>query len=670
MLGATLAGLVLWNAAATATAATAAAPAPAPPPIEAFLARPEINGMRLSPSGRYLASIQRRGTGQAVVVLDRQTGERRTATYGGSERIGFDWIEWKGDDRLLLRAWLFEVVRANDRPDGAVTGYRYGRFVEAVDRDGGHLVVMLQNTPAAEQSNAPFLSFLDLLPGDPDHVLINAPSAQGASSVWKASVSTGAGELVQAGDFNTVGWGVDGTGAVVMRTELRDGAFAFEARDAAGAWQEVMRAEAPGPKALADVEILGPAPGAGQVYVAARPAPGAAGEGDTRTLRIYDVAGRTLSPPLWPALRYDISSIVYRPGGRQAAAACYVADVFTCDFKDPALQAQFQGVSRYFGGRRNLQPASMSDDLKLWVLSVTGADQAGAYHLFDADRHDVALVGDRYPGLPEAALGPAERLDIKARDGTVVPVYLTRPPTAPSGPLPMVVLVHDGPGTRASLDFDPLVQYLATRGYLVLQPNFRGSGGYGRAWRQAGERQWGGLMQDDVTDATKALIAAGRADPARICIIGGGYGGYAALQAGATEPGLYRCVASWGGASDLPALLRWERKAGGGVAYRRHLASIGDPGADRERLARVSPISHAADYRPPVLLIHGAEDEVIPPEQSKAMAAALTRAGKQVELMVFDGEGHGDFSETHTKTMWAALAGFLAKAIGPASPPQ
>lgn len=664
MIAAALAGLALLSATATPAVVSPPPRAAAPPPVDAFFTKPVINGMRLSPSGRYLASVRKQGDGQAVVVLDRQTGAEKIVTFVSSARAGFDWIEWKGDDRLLLRTWLFNVLRANNAPDGEITGYRYGRFVESVERDSGHLLVMLQDVPEAARGSAPFLNFLDLLPDDPDHVLVNAPDAHGFSSVWKVDVATGRGELIAPGSIDTVGWGVDGKGAVVERTELRAGVLSFQARDPAGGWSEVLRAAKPEPRELADVEILGPAPGAGQVYVAARPS--GDGEGGVRALRIYDFIARRLSPRLWPELKYDVSSIVYQPRSREAAAACYVADVFTCDFKDPALQAQFQAVSRYFGDLRNLQPVSLSDDLKLWVLSVTGADEAGAYHLFDAVRKDVALAGERYPALPAAGLGPAERIDITARDGVVIPAYLTRPPGAAGGPLPMVVLVHGGPGERASLDFDPLVQFLATRGYLVLQPNFRGSGGYGEVWEAAGGR-WGGVMQDDVSDAARALIADGRADPGRVCVVGGGYGGYAALLAGAAEPGLYRCVASWGGPSDLGAQMRWEKKAIGGAVYRAHLRSIGDPKTEHDRLARISPIRRTGDYRSAVLLIHGARDDVVPVAQSRALAAALTKAGKDVTLLVFDDEGHADFSVRDGKAMFEALAAFLARTIGKAA---
>jgi dipeptidyl aminopeptidase/acylaminoacyl peptidase len=657
MIGAALAGLWLWGAAAGA----AAAPPSAPPSLEASFEKPALNGMRLSPSGRYLASIQRRGDGQAVVVLDRKTGQTRIVTHASTEHVGFDAIEWKGEDRLLLRTWLFEVLRANDKPDGAVLGYRYGRFIEAADRDGGHLVVAFQNNPAALQRSTGYLEILDLLADDPGHILIAAQDARGCLSAWKMDVATGEAELVEAGDYATVGWSVDGLGAVVGRTELRDGMTVLQARDAsaAGGWRDVLSARQAGNGELADFEVLGPAEGAGQVYVAVRPQ--AAGPGDVRQLHIYDFNSRSLSPSKWPGLRYDLSGILYRPGGHRLAAACYIADVYTCDFADKTQDAEFRGVSRFFGDRRNLAPVSMSRDGRLWVLSVTGADQPGAYYLFDADARHVSLLGDRYPELTAAGLGPGERFDYAARDGTSIPSYLILPPGAAAGALPTVVMVHDGPARRDSLDYDALTQVLATRGYQVFKPNFRGSGGYGRGWAQAGLGQWDGRMAQDVTDGVRALVAAGRADPERICIIGGGYGGYAALHAGYSQPDLYRCIAAWAAPSDLEDELKNLRKRSP-ATWRDWSQSIGTE--DRDRLKALSPVRHAAAFHAPVLLVHGEDDELVPAEQSKAMAAALEKAGKQATLTLLEGEGHADFGAAGSKRMMSAITDFLAASLG------
>jgi dipeptidyl aminopeptidase/acylaminoacyl peptidase len=347
-----------------------------------------------------------------------------------------------------------------------------------------------------------------------------------------------------------------------------------------------------------------------------------------------------------------------------------VVDVYTCSFRDKEVQARYDHWQAFFHGDRNLAPVSMSDDGKLWVVSVSGPDEPGAYYLFNMDSKTVERLGDRTPELAGARLGKMRRFAYKARDGTEIPAYLTAPPEAAPGPLPLIVMPHGGPEARDSFDFDSLAQYLATRGYLVFQPNFRGSGGYGLGYAQAGYGQWGGVMADDVTDGVKALVDQGLADPKRICIAGGSYGGYAALQAGGAHPELYRCVISWDGVADLNAIMKWEKKNSGGAdtaQYRYWLKSIGDPDRDKERLSKASPVSLAASYQPPVLMFHGEADDIVPVDQSRLMEQALKKAGKKVRLEVLKNEGHGDFSDDNAKKLYTEIADFLSANMGSGS---
>lgn len=204
----------------------------------------------------------------------------------------------------------------------------------------------------------------------------------------------------------------------------------------------------------------------------------------------------------------------------------------------------------------------------------------------------------------------------------------------------MVVLPHGGPEASDTPYFDWLAQFLAMRGYAVLQPEFRGSTGFGVAFRRAGRGQWGGLMQDDVTDGVKAMIRQGVADPHRICIVGGSYGGYAALAGAAFTPKLYACVVSINGVSDLPAMLGYEKGQHGtesdAVAYWE-----GDIGSQFDsKVIDHSPVNSAADVEAPVLLLHAINDTVVPIAQSEEMAKALAALGKPVTFIKLDGEDH------------------------------
>jgi dipeptidyl aminopeptidase/acylaminoacyl peptidase len=212
---------------------------------------------------------------------------------------------------------------------------------------------------------------------------------------------------------------------------------------------------------------------------------------------------------------------------------------------------------------------------------------------------------------------------------------VTRAATA-SGPRPTIVIPHGGPEARDYYGYDAFAQFLASRGYTVVQPNFRGSYGFGRAFADAGRGQWGRLMQDDVTDVLRHLVATGQTDPQRVCVVGASYGGYAALVGAALTPDLFRCAISIAGPSDLPEqILRSSQR---GSATRHYwMRSIGDPGANRDALEAISPRHLAAQIRVPVLLIHGEEDDVVEIRQSELMAQAMNRRARLVRLA---DEGH------------------------------
>ena len=581
--------LLIWAAAMTLalSGVAAAAEPPAadagPLPVDAFFGEPQIGAPELSPSGRYLAYVRGKpDKGQAVVVRDLDTGVETVITQSSSEKAGFDWIAWKGEGRLMLRLWLHDVVRVNNNPKGRIRGIRYGRYILLIDRDGKRPVAVFQNNPSGVSKSAGRLALLSHLRGDADHVLVKAPDGRGALSVWKVNIHNGVASLVETGDWQTVNWAVDTTGQVIQRTVVRGKGVAFEARGAGG-WQEVVRIRLNNIKELSDFEILGPTNRPGQLYVAVKPDDPS--QGDNRSVRIYDFVNRTMGAPEWPPLKYDIVGIVYAGASHEMAGVCYVADVLTCDFKDDKVQARYRQLSAHFK-QRSLAPVSYSDDMSLWVVAVRGGADPGSYYLFDPAKKQLEPLGEEFPGLPAARLGVMRPFVFKARDGVEIPAYVTRPPGAGKAPLPMVVMPHGGPEARDSLDYDSLAQFLATRGYLVYQPNFRGSGGYGRGYAEAGHRQWGRRMQDDVTDGAKALIASGEADPRRVCIVGFSYGGYAALQAGATEPEMFRCVVSGAGVSDLRHMMNWVKTNDGadGLTYRYWARAIGDPGKDRELL--------------------------------------------------------------------------------------
>jgi dipeptidyl aminopeptidase/acylaminoacyl peptidase len=269
-------------------------------------------------------------------------------------------------------------------------------------------------------------------------------------------------------------------------------------------------------------------------------------------------------------------------------------------------------------------------------------------------------LGDAYPELKGVVLGHKSYFTYKAADGLEIPAYLTLPPGAPAtgGKLPLIVMPHGGPAARDDAGFDWWAQFLASRGYAVLQPQFRGSTGFGRAFEEAGRKEWSGKMQTDLIDGVQALAAKGVIDSARVCIAGASYGGYAALAGATLHADTYRCAISVNGVSDVGAFLNQDIRLGGydsgAVRYWRRQLGWG-------RGDTVSPDRVAKGAKGPILLIHAKEDTTVYYEQSEKMLAALRDEAKPVEMVTLAGDDHYLSGAASRITMLKAIDTFLAK---------
>lgn len=334
-------------------------------------------------------------------------------------------------------------------------------------------------------------------------------------------------------------------------------------------------------------------------------------------------------------------------------------------FYDDALTEKFQALQAEYP-LFSFQLQSWSDDWSRVLLKISGGREAGNYYVFEPETMALSIIAEARK-IDREMVAPVDTIEYPARDGLSIPGLLTWPVgDASRKNLPLIVMPHGGPASYDQLSFDWLAQFFASRGYLVLQPNFRGSSGFGYEFEAAGHGEWGGKMQDDVTDGVQALINGGAVDRERVCIIGGSYGGYAALAGGAFSPDLYQCVAAIAPVSDLPRMLIDERRDHGKnhwlYAYWQRI--IGDAREHREKLERISPVNHAAAFQAPVLLIHGKDDLTVPIRQSRRMRSALRRADKSVELIELKGEDHWlSTRETRIETL-RALDAFVERHIG------
>jgi dipeptidyl aminopeptidase/acylaminoacyl peptidase len=306
---------------------------------------------------------------------------------------------------------------------------------------------------------------------------------------------------------------------------------------------------------------------------------------------------------------------------------------------------------------------SWSEDRSRVIVGTSGPDRVPSFYLYDVKAAKVSQIASASTDLDRSKLARRVPYSYAARDGVQIPSFLTRPLGA-EGPTPLVVLPHGGPAAQEIAGYDWLAHFLASRGYAVLQPNFRGSDGFGKAWEEAGHGEWGvGVMQHDLTDGVAALVAAGVADPERVCIVGASYGGYAALAGAAFTPELYRCAAAIAGVADLRVMLSFERGRAGfaspTLVYWRQAMGVDESGSANEKLDAASPAKHVDKVSAPVLLIHGRDDTVVPIAQSRLMQTALEGAGKSVQLVELDGEDHWLSRAPTRLAMLQALDGFL-----------
>jgi dipeptidyl aminopeptidase/acylaminoacyl peptidase len=357
----------------------------------------------------------------------------------------------------------------------------------------------------------------------------------------------------------------------------------------------------------------------------------------------------------------DPYAILYDRDGRTPIGVQYMDDGVHSRFFDEAsaMARTYRALERSVPGAA-IDFTSFTRDGGLALMQVSSDRVRADFALFDMATRRADGIYSSHAWLDPAKLPRTERIEFKARDGIPLQGYLTRPLAGRAGDAPMVVVPHGGPfGEFDEWGFDAETQLLAAAGYAVLRINYRGSGNFGRAFEQLGAREWGGTMQDDLTDATRWAIGEGIADKDRICIYGASYGGYAALMGVAREPGLYRCAAGYVGVYDLAAKHASNSRL---ATWARHWSN--DWMGARATLEARSPVNLAASIKVPVFLAAGGADYTAPISHSKDMERALEKAGVPVETLYYDSEGHGFIDDGHRREFYARLLDFLADHIG------
>lgn len=641
-----LASLVVFIA--LAGPATALAAPPEPPPVEAYGRLPAISHVSLSPSGERLAFIAADGEGRKLFV--RTVSGQPLAMAPLADKKLRD-VYWGGDRFVIFTVSETRRFVVGARPSEVLAGFVldletrvttpvFGRATRTWD------VVFAQYGTA--EIGGRWYGFFSTFEQN-RRMNSEMDFADYNLDLFKIDLQTGAVNLVNRGGENTAGWAIEDDKVAARMT--------YDGKT--GAWRvtvgEMGKVLSEGVEPLFEVGLIGLGRRPGTVLLSSWDEDGAA----TAT-EIVIATGEKSQPVPADA---QIQAPLYDRSTRLLVGYTLAGDDRRTVFFDPARQALFDKIGRAFAGKRPWV-VSASAALDRVVVHTDGADDSGSFWLVDLKALKADPLGDEYPKVTPSKVGPSRKITYKAADGLPMDGVLTLPPGREAKGLPVVVLPHGGPASRSTLGFNWEAQAYASRGYAVFQPNFRGSTGYGKAFRDAGFGEWGRKMQTDITDGVAALVAQGIVDPKRACIVGSSYGGYAALAGVTVQNGYYRCAVSISGISDLNTMIEDEIAESGGQSstarYWRAFLGADKPGW-MSALAALSPARLASRADAPVLLIHGKDDTLVRLEQSRRMERALVQAGKPVELVVLDGEDHWLSNEPTRIAALRASVAFVLK---------
>ena len=589
-------------------------------PLAAYGALPAHELVEVSPSGDRLAYITVVGEERALIIHDLNDMSLIGGVRAGQVKLRD--LGWVGEDHVYIYSTATQV--------GASIGLRRSELADAsiYEIPTRRVSLALSHTPGVfgKVFGSPMVRTVD---GEPSLIVVG--SGREGAGLYRINLSNGVGREHVKPDRRGPPSLLDAEGNPVARVTYDGDEWELQGRRG-GFWRTVWRTDAridtPG------LSGFGTTPGSVVLHGAIDGRPEGYYAVDLETGAISDLPfeGRPTSLMHHPVTRLLIGA---RTLGED--------DTVSWQFLDPVAERSWRSVQAAFRGKQ-VTLNSWSHDMRQIVAFTQGAGDAGTYQLVDLDRGTAEIVGESYPDITGARVGEVRPISYEAADGMRIPGYLTLPPgvTDPKG-LPLVVFPHGGPASRDYLGFDWWAQAMASRGYAVLQPNFRGSDGLGAAHLEAGYGEWGRKMQTDLSDGVRWLASEGMIDPARVCIVGASYGGYAAMAGPTLDPGVYRCAVAVSGVSDLRMMVRWEADQGGRrdspvVRYWNRFMGA-DRLGDRDLLP-ISPAHMAERADAPILMLHGRDDTVVPFEQSRVFAEALQRAGKPYELIELPSEDH------------------------------
>lgn len=605
-----------------------------------FARLPFVASIKLSPGGTRFAGLMGIQGRQGIAIVNFIDRSEKPVTFGLPEGTEASWIRWVNEDNVLVGLNALLPVEA-DR--------WYVSRVISINRLTGKSTKLAWDL-VGQNSNVIWV------PSDGSNQVLL--SAQGSiyleeafwPKVMRVDVTNGRKSKVVDGRINVMDWSADSTGQVRTGTGYDDSTRTYRLiyrGESGGMFRIVDRADLRKDESLIEPLLFVPGTDNALVIRANEKGKDALVEIDLRTL----ATARTVYTAPGDA---DVRSALVSADDKGVIGVVNSDDLRTVRWLDPALAEMQSALDKAVPGKK-VSIVSMSNDRSRFLLTVDRPDTPGAIYYFDVASPKMNLLAAVNEAVGTRPLNPVKAIRYKARDGLEIEAILTLPKHRPARALPIVVMPHGGPWAHDTLTYDYWAQFVASRGYAVIQPNFRGSTGYGADFLEAGEGQMGLKMQDDVSDALHWAVAEGLADPKRACIMGASYGGYAAMWGIAREPDLFRCAISIAGVANLR---REVNDFGGALREGQYKDSWKAMTPD---FAAVSPIYAVDRIKVPLLLVHGKKDVTVDAVQSESMNSKMRGAGKRVEYLALPEADHYFTRQADREALLGAVEKFLAQ---------
>jgi dipeptidyl aminopeptidase/acylaminoacyl peptidase len=611
-------------------------------PLEAYGHLPTLEDVTISPDGNTLAYAATIGAKRLVIIQTLQARKVLGGINIGDAKLRD--LSWADDKHLLL------TTSTTATGIGLIGPRQEWSMAQVFNIDTHETIPLMENGNSDIQT-------MNVIAGTPRVRVVDGrvvafvegiyfPDNQGRRALFEVNLDTGRTRLIKGGLENT-DWIVDGQGEIVAQSDYNERSQEWSLKVGAdGSWKTALNV----PAAIETPDVDGLNEDGTAVLVQTR---------NNGRVEIQQISLKDGSSTPAPKSILELDDIILDRSNSRIIGGSRLTDKTDYVFFPPRADKVWRGVAASFPSADNIELVSRSDDWNKLVVRVSGASYGDIYYLVDMTTHKADPIGPEYEGIGPDDYAPVKWITYSAADGRPISGYLTFPKNRAPQNLPLIVLPHGGPHSRDLPGFDWWSQALASQGYAVLQPQFRGSAGFGWNLLSAGFGEFGRKMQTDLSDGVRALAAKGTIDPKRVCIVGASYGGYAALAGATMDTGVYRCAVADAGLSDLHDFMRYmERRStqSDNLNTRFWDRFLGVSGTDDPALDALSPIKHVDKAAIPILLIHGRDDTVVPIAQSEDMADALKAAGKQVEFVELSGEDHWlSRSETRLKMLTATV---------------